>query len=438
MNGIGVVENFIITILDIFLLYNFMSEFAEKRSKLRKTYIFISLLASICILIVNLMNNSYIDLIVIIVISWIYITVLFELNLKKRLELFLIFYPVAVGCEILYPVLSPFTLYDMEKGEMPPLADNFLIMIIVKFISFIILSIIKKVMVKSVNKVDYKMFFIYLCLSVSTFGVFITISYSGSDLKVNHIYKIAMTVFLLLMIISNILILYIYNKYTKESEKNMDNNLMLIKKDAELQHLYHMNYVYEQHQMLVHDVGNYLKVIGELVKNNEKERAYDILEKLNVRVGNLSLTEYSNHIIVNMLLSEKKEYAANIGVDFDVFIEPNVQLGEISDTDMIAMLGNLIDNAVRGASESKEDRKVRIRIFMQNNMQVLVIKVVNGFNGELVVQEDRLVSTKKEDGIHGLGIRSVEKTAKQYGGYLECMVKEKEFHSILVLPIEDK
>ena len=436
MVWMDIVVKFMICIIDVFLLYDFMSEFTDVRTELGKLHtILIGLATSLCILSVNMLENTYINLICVTVISWGYITVVFDLDLKRRWELFCIAYPIAAGCEILYPIMSPSTLYYIEKGETPPVVDNILIIIIEKLLNFIIFNIVKQVVAKPANRSNYKIFLTYLCLSISTFGIMVTIVYSGIDLSVNYTYKVAMTIFLILMILSNILILYVYTQYIEESEKNMDKNVMLIKKDAELQHLSQINHIYEEHQMLVHDVGNYLKVIEELVKSNKAERACDILEELNDRLGTSSLTEYSNHIIVNMLLSEKKEYAASMDVDFDVYIEPNVRMEEISDTDMIAMLGNLIDNAVHGASESIGDRKVRIRIFMQNNMQVLVIKVVNGFSSELILQDNRFVSTKKEEGIHGLGIRSVEKTAKQYGGYLECFIKEKQFHGILVLPL---
>ena len=44
--------------------------------------------------------------------------------MKRRLELFCIAYPIATGCEILYPIMSPSTLYYIEKGETLPVIDN--------------------------------------------------------------------------------------------------------------------------------------------------------------------------------------------------------------------------------------------------------------------------------------------------------------------------
>ena len=51
-----------------------------------------------------------------------------------------------------------------------------------------------------------------------------------------------------------------------------------------------------------------------------------------------------------------------------------------------------------------------------------------------IKKDGRFVSTKREDGLHGLGLRSVERIAKKNHGYLECNAEAKVFHTLLVLP----
>lgn len=440
MDWLEIILKIIECSFDQYLVFMFISWFAKVRDKItHRQAILINILTILCACRINMLENTYINLFVLIAVYWCYITIIFDLNIKRRLIYFCIAYPIAAGCEILFPILSPDTSYYMEKGEVPHLAENLLPISMTKLVTFVVFIIIRQVAARPMNRVNNKMFFAYLCLPISTFGMMITMNYSGLDLLENYLLKAGMMVFLIFMLISNIFIFYVYTKHVEEAEKNMDNTYQLVKKDAELQHLLHINSIYEQHQMLVHDVGNYLKVLEELVKSNQVERAYDILKELNSRLGNRTLTAYSNHAVLNMLLSEKKEYASEFGVHFDVYVEPNILIESVSDTDMIAMLGNLIDNGVRAAADSDGEKKVKVRIFMQNDMQVLVIKVVNDYQEKPMLEDNRFVSTKTDEGIHGLGIRSVEKAAKQYGGYLECFVKEeeKEFQAILVLPIEN-
>ena len=44
------------------------------------------------------------------------------------------------------------------------------------------------------------------------------------------------------------------------------------------------------------------------------------------------------------------------------------------------------------------------------------------------------ISSKKEIGLHGIGIKSVENTIEKYDGYLQCQVEDETFTSILILP----
>ena len=70
MVWMDIVVKFMISIIDVFLLYDFMSEFTDVRTKLGKLYtILIGLTTNLCILSVNLFENTYINLICVTVIS---------------------------------------------------------------------------------------------------------------------------------------------------------------------------------------------------------------------------------------------------------------------------------------------------------------------------------------------------------------------------------
>ena len=43
----------------------------------------------------------------------------------------------------------------------------------------------------------------------------------------------------------------------------------------------------------------------------------------------------------------------------------------------------------------------------------IIIKIENSFSGEIVRQGDRLLTTKKDGNIHGVGIESVEKSCRK-------------------------
>jgi two-component system sensor histidine kinase AgrC len=137
--------------------------------------------------------------------------------------------------------------------------------------------------------------------------------------------------------------------------------------------------------------------------------------------------------MLNIILSEYSIKAESAGVVFDAYVEPGCILNHIQDVDLITMIGNLLDNAILAASKKEKDASVVVRIFMQKDGELCVIKVVNDFVEELKEVGGRLISTKKEAGIHGIGLSSISKIAEQYNGYLEYYISDEKFNAVVVL-----
>ena len=67
--------------------------------------------------------------------------------------------------------------------------------------------------------------------------------------------------------------------------------------------------------------------------------------------------------------------------------------------------------------------------------KLCVIKVVNDFAEELKEVRGKLISTKKEAGVHGIGLSSVLKIAEQYNGYFEYYIIDEKFNAVVVLTV---
>lgn len=64
-----------------------------------------------------------------------------------------------------------------------------------------------------------------------------------------------------------------------------------------------------------------------------------------------------------------------------------------------------------------------------------MIKVVNDFVEDLKEVKGKLISTKKEAGVHGIGLSSVSKIAEYYNGYLEYYIIDGKFNAVLVMMV---
>lgn len=192
----------------------------------------------------------------------------------------------------------------------------------------------------------------------------------------------------------------------------------------------------EKYGELIHNMVHYLMAIGQMAKEENHEDILGLLKELNVELEHNVSIVYTNHKMVNAILSEKRTEAEKKNISFDAQVEQGCRFGKILDTDLVAMLGNLLDNAIRAAGKCEEGkRKVLVQIYMENQGRICVVKIVNTFWEKLVKNRSGFVSTKSEEGLHGVGIRSVKNMAEKYGGYLECLTEDHIFTSILVLHI---
>lgn len=208
--------------------------------------------------------------------------------------------------------------------------------------------------------------------------------------------------------------------------------------ETELVYLEQLQQKEEQHSEFIHNINHYFKAIGELAREEHCGQIMDLVEELNLNLIQDERIIYTSHRVVNAVLSGKAQEAEELDIKFEAYVEPNICFGETAQSDLAAMLGNLLDNALEATVDCKGEKKtITLKIFMENEGSVCVIKLMNYFAKMPLRYKTGFVSTKKEHGQHGIGIRSVENTAKKYGGYLQCIVEEERFIAILILPVRN-
>ncbi len=424
-------------IVEIYILFDFFCSFSRIRNVLKcKWWIGICAISIFVLYSINLIENSFVNLLLVPILLWIFVTIVFSLDIRTRMFYFIVAYSILIGCEFLYLILSRMSTWVLSERGFVPLSNNIWQLMAIKLLTYIVFSIAKQISNKAHKHMNYKIFMMYLCLPIATLGIMLTVFYSGVDFSSNTRQKILMALFFSLMLFGNILMFYAFNKYSEETYENLKRDVIIMKQNVELSHLQEMIRNDERQKEFIHDTSNYLKIIESLAEAGENSKIREILRELNYELEKNTLESYSDNLVLNALISEKVTYAKKNNVQIDVFLEPNIQFGALREIDMISMIGNLLDNAIRGAQECENFRTVQIRIFMQNKRNILVVKIVNNCTGKILIENGEIKSTKKEQGLHGLGIKSVNHTAEKYDGYLEYYIKDEKFVALLILPVE--
>lgn len=423
---------FFCCVIEVFLLYDYFNNFFE----LKRKYIKALCTGTIgAIFVVNMLQSNILNLIIIPIILWIFVTVLFDSKLGIRIVYFIMAYSVMISVEFLYIILSNTTTAFLEKSGLIPVSEYLWQLLLIKFLNYIVFIILEQMSAKSKKRITNKLFLVYLCVPVSTLGTMLTVFYSGIDVGNNIVLKILMTLFFVCMITGNMVLFYAFQKYTENLSENSKQEIELLYQRAEVERLTKIAEWNDNYNEIVHNTSHYLKVIGQLAYERRNDEICKVVDKLNGKLNREEICEYSNHKILNIILSEYFVKSENAGVSFDVYVEPGCILNHVQDIDLITMIGNLLDNAIWAASKKEKDSTVIVRIFMQKDEKLCVIKVVNDFVEELKEARGKLISTKKEAGVHGIGLQSVSKIAEQYNGYLEYYTIDKKFNTVVVLAI---
>lgn len=222
------------------------------------------------------------------------------------------------------------------------------------------------------------------------------------------------------------------------------NRMRNLFEQAEQAKMYEMESIYleqlekkeEKHSEFIHNINHYFVAIGELAREEHCEQIMNLMQELKLNLTQNERIIYTNHKVVNAVLSDKVREAQENQIGFDIYVEPGIQFGEVTNGDLVVMLGNLLDNALGAAKLcEKEKRRIILRIFKEKDGRVCVVKLVNYFVKKPVRHKTGFISTKREKGRHGIGIKSVENVIKKYEGYLQCLVEEECFSAILIIPL---
>ena len=161
----------------------------------------------------------------------------------------------------------------------------------------------------------------------------------------------------------------------------------------------------------VHDAKKHLSTIKELNKNPVID---DYVNTMTDALKAHSNSCHSGNHLLDVIINkyETECQLKNIKFSFDVKL---CNLNFVHSYDLVAILNNLLDNAVEAAVNS-ENTFVSISTNYTNTYAVITIS--NSCNNPPITSNNKLITTKENKTKHGIGIKSVKRTLKKYDGDL--------------------
>lgn len=159
----------------------------------------------------------------------------------------------------------------------------------------------------------------------------------------------------------------------------------------------------------------------------------DYLNTLNQDLTTVDTVLKTGNIMVDAILNSKLSLirSKNIEVNAKASVPSSLKISEV---DLCAMIGNLLDNAMEACLRQPEDSERYIRVFLGTMKGQLYLSVFNSSGGN-IKKSGKTYLSSKDSPSHGFGLSRVDKIAAKYGGYVNRQHEEGIFATEVMLPL---
>ena len=184
-----------------------------------------------------------------------------------------------------------------------------------------------------------------------------------------------------------------------------------------------MSSTVESLRIFRHDIINHFMVLQYHIERGHTGESLDYLKKMKMICQSRQKIRTGN-AVADSLLNYKLEEAErrNIRVEYEIDISDSLP---VENFDLTCILGNLMDNAVE-AAERAEKRRITFRMEYRDR-GFFLFEIRNTYAGKIIINDNTLLTTKRNAQEHGLGLKSVSWAIRKYNGSMRFLHSEGMF-----------
>ena len=171
-----------------------------------------------------------------------------------------------------------------------------------------------------------------------------------------------------------------------------------------------------------------------LRKGNDREEQTKALDRMEEEIRDFEAQANSGNEILDTILMSARLNSRKENVQITCIADGRLLSG-IENTDIAALFGNLMDNALEAVREIRDPERRLINLTVEARKKFLVIRCENCCEKEQVFRDGLPVTTKKDTANHGIGTRSIRRIAGKYGGNVAFSTENGWFSAKIMLPL---
>ena len=402
-----------VTVFEAIISYIFISsKFAQKMSNMG-LFLCFSLSAALQF-IINTVGVEYLNIVAFLACNLLLCIFCFNTNVFQAIftSILLTSITLITKMTLLFLVMVTFNI------DIKGITENGMIFFLLSGSSqlffFFIAYFVSKISVKE-NKENLKLnktnmlFF----LPMASILIICGMSYISLNYKLDEFTYVLFAVGALLLMYSNIVVFLVHEDVLKTQYENTALKLQKQKSEIDTEYYSILQNQYENSNILIHDIKRHLLSIKELSNEKDFESINKYIDSLYENYQIKYLKKYSDNKLINAIINRYVSACKDKEIDFYCDIR-DIDFSCISNNDITSLLDNILENALE-ATQNADNKKIELTV-KQTNTNYIVINIWNYCASAPNLKDGKLQTTKSNKFIHGYGIKSIERIAKQYNG----------------------
>lgn len=185
----------------------------------------------------------------------------------------------------------------------------------------------------------------------------------------------------------------------------------------------------DQFRKIKHDFIHHMRAIDALAQNQDYKKINAYIQEYMQNQYFLDNIRYCENTEIDLLMRYYAGMAKAEKIPIDIKLDIRNDI-KVSVADISIILGNCIENAIQ-ASKLIDEEKRMIYVRGRQDNHSLVFSIDNTFDGTIIEESGKLVSTKHVQ--DAIGVSSVQAILKKYNGVLKYEYDKHKFYVSIFL-----
>ena len=425
------VLSLISNLFSVLIHYSFMKCVLNRKAEKKLDYILIAVLyAASSLNSIFMSSNGVVKLAIVTVVYTVFTVLIFKVSIKKSILANAVYIGIVISLDMLALLILQKIIKADGISDVTLQNGAFITELICQLVMLVIVMVLNIVTQKgALSNLDIKGWLTFALFPLLTLASVVILVFSADKQNINDMYY-GIAFLAGGMLLLNILLFILLDNVVRR-ENDIRNKERLLEQTAHINQMYRsLSEEREKQKARSHDYMNHLNVMLMLAREGKvDEEIHYIEEQLGKEVQSVDIIDTGNTLI-NAVLNIKYLEAKEKGIIIP-FIADNLTGLKISDSDLVTILTNVLDNAIEAVQKCEEKRLV-FKII--KDYDTLIIDSSNPYVGQLP-DEESLVTTKSDKNNHGFGLVNIKKTVEANNG--NCFIETKGgiFHISIAIPL---